>query len=450
MKKKWFWIALVVTSLTLGGVLGQFGRSGVDAFLATPAGRAFMEAFNALRSDYLTEIDEEAVIRGALRGMLEALDDPYTSYVTPRAAEIDRQDRTGTFSGIGATLSARNRRTNTMVEIINVYAGSPAERAGLQRGDIFVEVDGVNVENYTTEEIVQVVRGPQGTTVELGMFRPSENRVLYFSVVRDTIEIISVESTVLPENVGYVSITTFANQRVTDQLREHLARLQAEGVSALILDLRNNGGGLLTQGIQVADLFLGEGDIVFQRSRGVTQRLASASPDFIDLPMVVLVNRNSASAAEIVAGALQDNGRALVIGEETFGKGVGQSVSQLSDGGQLVLLNFEWLTPNRRSINQQGIIPDIIAPDELLPSIITLEGDGARPGQVIEIVVDGEVIGQAEVDERGNFSFFQAIPRPERSPIQGQALVDLENDPALRVAFETVLAVAAGEPVVGR
>lgn len=337
-----------------------------------------------------------------------------------------------------------------MVEIINVYAGSPAERAGIQRGDIFVEVDGVNVENYTTEEIVQVVRGPQGSTVELGMFRPSENEVIYFSVVRDTIEIISVEATVLPENVGYISITTFANQLVTEQLLEQIANLQEQGITSLILDLRNNGGGLLTQGIQVADVFLNQGDIVFQRSRGVTQRLASASPDFLDLPMVVLVNRNSASASEIVAGALQDNGRALVIGEETFGKGVGQSVSQLSDGGQLVLLNFEWLTPSRRSINQQGIVPDIAVVDELLPNIISLEGDGARPGQTIEIVVDGEVVGQAEVDDDGNFSFFQAVTRPDRSPIQGQALVDLTNDPALQVAFDTVLAVAAGELVTGR
>jgi carboxyl-terminal processing protease len=450
MNKRWLLIGVILSSLALGGVFGQFGRSGVDAFLATPAGRAFIETYNALRSDYLTEVDDETIIRGAIRGMLEALDDPYTSYVTPRAAEIDRQDRTGTFSGIGATLSARNRRTNTMVEIINVYAGSPAERAGIQRGDIFVEVDGVNVEDYTTEEIVQVVRGPQGSTVELGMFRPSENEVIYFSVVRDTIEIISVEATVLPENVGYISITTFANQLVTEQLLEQIANLQEQGITSLILDLRNNGGGLLTQGIQVADVFLNQGDIVFQRSRGVTQRLASASPDSLDLPMVVLVNRNSASASEIVAGALQDNGRALVIGEETFGKGVGQSVSQLSDGGQLVLLNFEWLTPSRRSINQQGIVPDIVAVDELLPNIISLEGDGARPGQTIEIVVDGEVVGQAEVDDDGNFSFFQAVARPDRSPIQGQALVDLANDPALQVAFDTVLAVAAGELVTGR
>lgn len=450
MKKNWLLVGVILGCLTLGGVFGQFGRSGVDAFLATSAGRAFIETYNALKSDYLTDVDDEAVIRGALRGMLEALDDPYTSYVTPRSAEIDRQDRTGSFSGIGATLSARNRRTNTMVEIINVYSGSPAEQAGIQRGDIFVEVDGVNVEEFTTEEIVQVVRGPQGSTVELGMFRPGENEVVRFSVVRDTIEIISVESTVLPDNVGYISITTFANQLVTEQLLEQIALLQEEGITSLILDLRNNGGGLLTQGIQVADIFLNQGDIVFQRSRGVTQRLASASPEYLDLPMVVLVNRNSASASEIVAGALQDNGRALVIGEETFGKGVGQSVSQLSDGGQLVLLNFEWLTPNRSSINQQGIVPDIAAVDELLPNILNLEGDGAQVGQTIEIVVDGEVIGQAEVNEDGTFSFFQAVTRPDRSPIQGRALVDLANDPALQVAFDTVLAVASGEQVTGR
>ena len=163
--------------------------------------------------------------------------------------------------------------------------------------------------------------------------------------------------------------------------------------------------------------------------------------------MVVLVNENSASASEIVAGALQENGRALVIGEETFGKGVGQAVSRLADGGQLVLLNFEWLTPTRRSINKQGITPDIEVDDVLSNPLITIEGEGAAEGQVIEFVVDGEAIGGTVADEDGNFDFFQPFTRREDSDVQGEAIVDLDNDPALQIAFETVLA-EVGEGVV--
>ena len=397
-----------------------------------------------MKSDYLTEVDDEIILRGAIDGMLEALDDPYTSYEDPRDAELEAETRSGSFAGIGATLSARNRKDNTIVEVINVFRDNPAADAGIRRGDIFIEVDGVNVEQETLSEIVSRVRGLVDTPVELKMLRPGEDELLEFTVVRGNIEIVSVESKVLPQNVGYLNISTFANQRVHAQLMEQVDALKAQGVTSLILDLRNNGGGLLSQGIQVADTFLDEGDIVFQRSRGVTQRLGWADPDFISLPMVVLVNENSASASEIVAGALQENGRALVIGEETFGKGVGQAVSRLADGGQLVLLNFEWLTPTRRSINKQGITPDIEVDDILSNPLITIEGEGAAEGQVIEFVVDGEVIGSAVADEDGDFDFFQPFTRREDSDVQGEAIVDLDNDPALQIAFETVLAEVGG------
>ena len=439
MKRRWLISAFAVLIVSVGVVQAQLSQNTIDDFLATPSGRAFLETFGALKTNYLNDVDDEAIIQGAINGMIEALDDPYTNYIDPKAAARSDQDQSGSFEGIGATLSPRNRKDSTIVEIVNVFEGSPAQQAGIQRGDIFVMVDDTNVENATVNEVVDLVRGPGGTPVNITMRRPGQEELINFTVIRDTIEIVDVESTVLPNNVGYITIKTFANQRIYDQLVERINALKAQGIDSLILDLRDNGGGFLTQGILVADEFLTKGDIVFQRSRGVTQRLATADAAAFDLPMVVLVNKNSASASEIVAGALQDNGRAIVIGEETFGKGVGQTVNRLSDGGELVLLNFEWLTPSRRSINKTGITPDVFAEDTRFPNVITLEGQGATPGQTIEIVVDGNVLGSTTAEEDGSFTFLQGFERPEVSSVQGEALVDINNDNALQVAYDTVL-----------
>lgn len=438
MKRSWLIGALAVLGVMLAIVNAQFSQDFEQEFAQSSAGRAFLQAYGALKSNYLHEVDEEAMIEGAIKGMLEALDDPYTSYATPSQAARRSQDLTGEFEGIGATLQARNRDKGTTVEIVNVFRDSPAWEAGLERGDIFAEVDGEDVRETPLDDIVSKVRGPKGTAVELGMIRPGVDGLVYFTVIRDTIEIVEVESTLLPDDVGYVSIRTFGTQRVHDQLVAELDALQQEGISSLILDLRDNPGGLLTQGIMVADEFLSGGDIVFQRARGMTQRLATADRPAVDLPMVVLVNGNSASASEIVAGALQDHGRAKVVGEETFGKGVGQTVVPLTNGGQLTLLSFEWLTPSRHSINQEGVVPDIFAEDTRFPSVIEFTGSGAVPGQEIEVVVEGEVIGKATVDDDGSFSFFQPVRRTV-SEVPGQALVDLDSDHALRTAFEVVL-----------
>ncbi len=436
---------LVVALLGLPLVASaQFFNNFADGgdLLSTPAGRALAQVYGALNAGYLNKVDDNKLLEGSIAGMLEALEDPYTSYASPEQAAQEVENRSGSFQGIGATLQARNREKNTIVEVITVFEGSPAAKAGVESGDIFVEIDGKDVSNETTDEIVQKVRGPAGTEVELGFRRHGQAKPVRLTVTRGSIDIIDVESAILPQNVGYVSIRSFANARVFDQLDAALNSLKEQGVSSLVLDLRNNGGGLLDQGIRVADEFLSSGDIVFQRARGVTQRLAEADPASFDLPMVVLVNRNSASASEIVAGALQDNGRAEVVGETTYGKGVGQSVISLPNGGQLVYLSFEWLTPDRRSINKKGIIPDVKVTDALVPQGLALEGQGAQKGQKIEIVVNGKKLGNARIDADGKFTFVQPFDRPADSAVQGEAVVNLENDPALQAAFNEVLKVS--------
>ncbi|HEX7000984.1 MAG TPA: S41 family peptidase [Trueperaceae bacterium] len=439
MKRRWMIAGLVTLIVGTMAVYAQISRDFAGEFLNTAAGRALIQSYGALKSGYLHDVDDETLIRGAISGMIESLEDPYTAYVEPRAAARDSQDLSGSFEGIGAVLTPHNRNTGEGVEILTVYSGGPASQAGLQRGDVFLEVDGIDVKDFTTSEVADVVRGPKGSTVTLKMSRPGSEEALTFEIVRDTIQIIDVSSAMLPDNVGYISLSSFNNQRLHEQLVEHLDELLLDGATSLILDLRDNSGGLLTQAILVADEFLNSGDIVFQRARGVTQRIASADPSAYDLPMVVLVNEHSASASEIVAGALQENGRALVVGEQTFGKGVAQSVLSLSDGGQLRYVSFEWLTPERQSIAEEGITPDVFAEDTRYPNTIVAEGRGLSAGQTVEIVVDGTVVGSATADDKGEFEVMALGPAREISPVQGEAIVHLDTDTALQAAYDTVL-----------
>ena len=442
-RSTFFFVALLLISIA--GVNAQLFSKDLSAdFEDSDAGRAFMQAYTALKSSYLNDVDDTTVIEGAIEGMIVSLDDRFTSYRTPEEAARENNDRGGSFFGIGVLLSPRDRAERKIIEVINVYRDGPAYIAGIKRGDIFAEVDGTNVEDFTSDEIIKLVRGDKGTTVILGMRRPGQETLEYFEVVRDEIEIINVESTVLPQNVGYLHIRQFGTSVVHDQMVEQLADLEAKGATSLILDLRDNPGGLLPQGVLVADEFLSEGDIVYQRVRGVSQRYAAADEHqatFANnpIPMVVLINENSASASEIVAAALQENARAKVIGTKSFGKGVGQSVMPLENGGQFVFTSFEWLTPNRKSIHEEGVTPDIIAEDDRFGNIIALEGQGAAIGETIEFVVNGEVIGSVEANEEGEFKFIQSIPRGEYSDVQGEALVNLEEDNSLRIAYNEVL-----------
>lgn len=438
MKRRVLLAVLVALSAATLAVNAQLSRDFAGEFLNHPAGRSLVQAFGALKSGYLTDVDDEVLIRGAINGMVEALDDQFTSYVEPRAAARDLQDMSGSFEGIGAVLTPFDRSSGKGVEILTVYQGGPASRAGLQRGDVFLTVDDIDVREFTTSEVADVVRGPKGTTVRITMSRPGVDEPLTFEIQRATIQLIHVSSTLLPDGVGYIALDSFNSQVLSEQMVEHLDALIAEGATSLILDMRDNSGGLLSQAILVADEFLSEGDIVFQRARGVTQRIASADPAAYDLPMVVLVNANSASASEIVAGALQENGRALVVGEQTFGKGVAQSVLTLADGGQLRYVSFEWLTPDRRSIADAGVTPDVQANDTRYPNTVTTSGRGLKAGQTVEIVVDGELIGTATANEDGTFEVMALGPRREVSEVQGEAVVHLDSDSALQTAFELV------------
>ncbi|QMV30986.1 Probable CtpA-like serine protease [Thermus thermophilus] len=418
-------------------VYAQLPRPQAETFLQNPNGQALLEVYQRIQQDYLEPLSKEKLdklLEGAIGGMVQALEDPFTSYSPPQRSTLRQEDLRGEFFGIGATLSAANP-DGTGAKIEGVMKGLPAQRAGLRAGDVILEVDGEDVTKLPLLDIVAKIRGREGTKVTLKVRREGVPAPLVFELVRERVEIISV-STAKVGDVGYVALETFANFKVEDQLKRAIEELKAQGVKKLIFDLRDNGGGLLDQGCAVASAFLKEGPIVYTRTKNLTRVWCEATGRTLwDGPMVVLVNGNSASASEIVAGALQDYGRAKVIGEKTFGKGVGQTPYTLANGGELTLVTFEWLTPKRRSINKEGITPDIVVKDTRFPTPFSLQGAGAPPGAEIAVTLNGKTV-KVKADAEGKFSYAEPQRQRPLPEDRGQAVLDLENDAILKRALE--------------
>jgi len=418
-------------------VYAQLPRPQAETFLQNPNGQALLEVYQRIQQDYLEPLSKEKLdklLEGAIGGMVQALEDPFTSYSPPQRSTLRQEDLRGEFFGIGATLSAANP-DGTGAKIEGVMKGLPAQRAGLRAGDVILEVDGEDVTKLPLLDIVAKIRGREGTKVTLKVRREGVPTPLVFELIRERVEIVSVSSARIGD-VGYVALETFANFKVEDQLKQAIEELKAQGIKKLIFDLRDNGGGLLDQGCAVASAFLKEGPIVYTRTKNLTRVWCEATGRTLwDGPMVVLVNGNSASASEIVAGALQDYGRAKVIGEKTFGKGVGQTSYTLANGGELTLVTFEWLTPKRRAINKEGITPDIVVKDTRFPTPFSLQGAGAPPGAEIAVTLNGKTV-KVKADAEGKFSYAEPQRQRPLPEDRGQAVLDLENDAILKRALE--------------
>lgn len=433
-RRAWFMVGL---GALLALVYAQLPRPQAETFLQNPNGQALLEVYQRIQQDYLEPLSKEKLdklLEGAIGGMVQALEDPFTSYSPPQRSTLRQEDLRGEFFGIGATLSAANP-DGTGAKIEGVMKGLPAQRAGLRAGDVILEVDGEDVTKLPLLDIVAKIRGREGTKVTLKVRREGVPTPLVFELIRERVEIVSVSSARIGD-VGYVALETFANFKVEDQLKQAIEELKAQGVKKLIFDLRDNGGGLLDQGCAVASAFLKEGPIVYTRTKNLTRVWCEATGRTLwDGPMVVLVNGNSASASEIVAGALQDYGRAKVIGEKTFGKGVGQTPYTLANGGELTLVTFEWLTPKRRSINKEGITPDIVVKDTRFPTPFSLQGAGAPPGAEIAVTLNGKTV-KVKADAEGKFSYAEPQRQRPLPEDRGQAVLDLENDAILKRALE--------------
>ena len=311
----------------------------------------FQEVLTLIQKEYPFEVEENDLIEGAVKGMLQSVD-PYSNYYTSEEAERMFSDVTGSFSGIGVYIEEKDGYIN----IIRTIKDQPAEKVGLEKDDLIIEVEGKNIRGMDLESVSSIIKGKRGTIVKLKIKR--NGKFLTFNVVRDNIEINPINYEVMADNIGYISVETF-NAQTTKGIKKALNHFKDKDISKIILDLRDNPGGLFYEAIEVAKLFVPKGNIVHQRGKDgkIVSYASYTNPDKYEL--VLLVNENSASASEIVAGAIKDRKAGTIVGSKTFGKGIIQSMIQITGGSIVKLTTAEYLTPNKTSIHGKGIEPDI-------------------------------------------------------------------------------------------
>lgn len=329
---------------------------------------------------------EEDLLYALIEGSLTTLDDQYTRFIRPDIAARLREDMGGSVSGIGAFV---RETEDGLIEIVAPIEGQPAELVGLHAGDIIVSVDGESVIGKSFDEVLLLVRGPEGTTVTIEVAREGEEAFLPFTITRARFEVPVTVSEMLPDNIAYIRLLEF-NQVANERMLADMDELLAQNPTGLILDLRNNPGGFVNQAVAIADIFLPTSVVLIEKNnQGLDDTFRVDDGDIGEaIPMVVLVNQASASAAEIVAGALHDNGRAILIGATTFGKGSVQQVHTLSNGAELRVTIARWYTPNDVSISAAGITPDIEV--EAPADIIFGSENDVQLQRAVEYLLNGE------------------------------------------------------------
>jgi len=395
------WVAAAAVVLGVGAVvvsdggLAQSNNSETYRQL-----NLFGDVFERVRSEYVEEVSDEELIEAAINGMLTSLD-PHSSYLDAKSFQDMRVQTKGEFGGLGIEVTMEQG----YVKVVSPIDGTPAERAGIQPGDFITHLDGDPVLGLTLGEAVERMRGKVGEPLRITV-RRADTEPFDVTIVRDVITIRSVRSRAL-DDVGYIRITTF-NEQTTTGVQESLAELKSElgeGLVGLVLDLRNNPGGLLDQAVSVSDQFLERGEIVSTRGRQAddASRFHADSGDLLGgLPMVVLINGGSASASEIVAGALKDHRRAIIMGTKSFGKGSVQSIVPLQGHGAMRLTTARYFTPSGKSIQAEGITPDIIVPQA---EVDVVENGAQRSeadlrGALTNPTSNGEAVQEnAETDE---------------------------------------------------
>ncbi len=389
----------------------------------------FGEVFDRIRGEYVEPPDERELIRSAIQGMLTSLD-PHSGYLNPDDYQDVREDTSVVFGGLGIEVTMEEG----VVKVISPIDGTPAAKAGILANDLIVELDGAQVQGMTLDEAVEVMKGTVGTDITLTVMREGVDEPLEFTLTRDIIEL-QAARWFFEEDVGVIRLSRFSEQAYTGvetAIKEMFAERDGEAPEGIILDLRNNPGGLVDQSVYVADAFLDNGAVVITRGR--TQSESSrydAKPDDLDrmiedVPVIVLINGGSASAAEIVAGALQDHKRATVVGTRSFGKGSVQSIISLGRNGAMRLTTARYYTPDNRSIQAAGITPDIRVLQE-----VPEEFQG-RDQIVGEAALPGHIQGEGEEETSTGSSVY--VPQDREEDTQLNYAVDLiggaETDPA--------------------
>ena len=322
----------------------------------------FGEVLEKINKEYVDEINQSESMESAINGLLQSLD-PYSSYLSPEIFSEMQTETSGEFGGLGIEVSMESG----VVKVISPIDDTPASRAGIKAGDYIVKIENIQVQGKTLSEAVDLMRGPVGSSIELTVRRRGEKKALTFNITREIIEIKSVKTDLLKSNIGYIRLTSF-NENSSEQIEDKIKDLEKnQNIKAYILDLRNNPGGLLSQAIKISDFFLDSGEIVSTKSRTASENrkwFAKKGDLTGGKTLLVLINYGSASASEIVAGALKDHKRAIILGENSYGKGSVQSIIPLKNKGAIKLTVAKYYLPSGKSISEVGISPDIEVNEE--------------------------------------------------------------------------------------
>lgn len=441
--KRFLWTFVMVLAAFAGGALSA-SVAGAVPERASPYRNltVFARALAHVEMSWVEEVDQDSLIYGAIKGMVSTLD-PHSSFMTPEEYRILTSDTQGHFGGIGVEIEVQDG----WLTVLSTFEGGPAHRAGMQPGDRFLAIEGRDARDMRIMDAVRVMRGEPGTRVQVRIRREGEAHALDFTLTREVIQVEAVEARVLPDRIVYVRIRSF-QETTTTELRRALDRAQSEtasagGVRGVLLDMRDNAGGLLDEAVRVGDEFLAEGVIVSTRGRGrqllseATAHRAGTRPSW---PIVVLVNGYTASAAEIVAGALRDHDRAVIVGTRTFGKGSVQNIIALPDGSALKLTVALYFTPDGTSIQAHGIEPDMVV-EQLRPEL--LADAASRQSQIREESLEGHLTA----DDSGVEQPAELPPRnaPRTGPAPGSpAGAAFADDFQARMGHQTLNAIIAG------
>jgi len=316
----------------------------------------FKQVMNILKNDYYQDVDENKLLEGAISGLAESLQDPYTVYFDKEQMQSFLEKSQGSYVGIGVTVNVDD---SGLLTVIEPFEGSPAQEAGMKQGDKIVKVDGTDVTAISDENIIiSMIKGEENTKVDITVYRPSEDRYLQFKIKRKRIKTSNIKSEILDNNIGYIKLVMFDSE-IASYFKKDLNSMIKKGIEGLIIDLRDNPGGSYEQVVEIADSLLGEGTIVYTEDRNGKKEYKYSDRKKTDIPLVLLINGNSASASEILAGAVKDHGRGKLIGTKTFGKGLVQELKLLQDGSGLKVTISKYYTPSGVCIHGTGIKPDI-------------------------------------------------------------------------------------------
>jgi len=377
--------------------------------------KLFNEVLNMVEKNYVEEVDPKVVIHGAINGMIKSLD-PHSAFMTAEQYNDLKIDTKGAFSGLGIVITMQD----DMIIVVAPIEDKPAFTAGVKAGDKIIKIDGETTKGFTIMDAVHKLRGKKGTKVTITVVREDEDDPIDFDIVRDIIEIKSVKHKIYHEDIGYIRISSF-QETTADELDKALKEIDTKDVplKGLVLDLRNNPGGLLNQSVKVSDMFLKSGVIVSSKGRAKdSEHVYTARDDGYEprCPVIILINGGTASAAEIVSGALHDNKRAVLLGTQSFGKGSVQTIVPLKDGSALKLTIAKYYTPAGESIQARGIVPDIVV--EYTKPVIT-DKNGSR--QIREKDLEGHIKGEKEA---------------ERNEKADKEIKDLKKDNQLKNAID--------------